>query len=59
MQDILEAIMAAEGSDQPERELAGIAGLPVPESYRGVVVRAEETRMFDGMATRDKDPRKA
>ena len=59
MQDILEAIMAAEGSAQPERELAGLAGLPVPESYRGVVVRAEDTRMFDGMATRDKDPRKA
>ena len=45
--------------DQPERELAGLAGLPVPESYRGVVVRAEETGMFDGMASRDKDPRKS
>ncbi|WP_328655499.1 crotonyl-CoA carboxylase/reductase [Micromonospora sp. NBC_00330] len=59
MQDILEAIMAAEESNDPDRELAGLAGLPVPESYRGVVVRAEEARMFDGMATRDKDPRKA
>lgn len=59
MQDILEAIMAAEESNDPDRELAGVAGLPVPESYRGVVVRAEESRMFDGMATRDKDPRKA
>src|SRR5512139_2732654 len=59
VQDILEAIMAAEGSAQPERELAGLAGLPVPETYRGMVVRAEDTRMFDGMVTRDKDPRKA
>ncbi|GAB3859392.1 hypothetical protein GCM10029963_60580 [Micromonospora andamanensis] len=59
MQDILEAIMAADGSADPARELAGVAELPVPESYRGVVVRAEETRMFDGLATRDKDPRKA
>lgn len=56
VQDILEAIMAAEESNDPDRELAGVAGLPVPESYRGVVVRAEESRMFDGMATRDKDP---
>lgn len=59
MQDILEAIMSAEGSSDPGRELAGIAGLPVPESYRGVVVRAEDTRMFDGLTTREKDPRKA
>ncbi len=59
VQDILETIMAAEGSAQPERELAGVARLPIPQSYRGVVVRAEETQIFDGMATRDKDPRKA
>ncbi|GAA2698891.1 crotonyl-CoA carboxylase/reductase [Micromonospora olivasterospora] len=59
MQHILEAIMTAEGSDQPGRHLAAVAGLPVPESYRGVVVRADETRMFEGLATRDKDPRKA
>ncbi|GAB3944436.1 hypothetical protein GCM10027614_34650 [Micromonospora vulcania] len=59
VQDILEAIMAAEESSDPDRELAGVAALPVPDSYRGVVVRAEEARMFDGMAARDKDPRKA
>ena len=35
------------------------AGLAVPEIYRGVVVRADEVRMFDGLATRDKDPRKS
>ena len=57
MQDILEAIMAAEGDGDPARSLAGIGGLPVPASYRGVVVRADEAPMFDGIATRDRDPR--
>jgi crotonyl-CoA reductase len=59
VQDILEAIMAAEGATDPARALGEIGGLPVPESYRGVVVREAETAMFDGLATRDKDPRKA
>jgi crotonyl-CoA reductase len=36
-----------------------VADLPVPDSYHGVVVRADETDMFDGLATRDKDPRKS
>jgi len=39
--------------------LAALAGLAVPESYRGVVVRADEAEMFDGLSTRDKDPRKS
>ena len=38
---------------------ADLAGLPVPETYRGVVVRADETGMFDGLPTREKDPRKS
>ncbi|MCW6009821.1 crotonyl-CoA carboxylase/reductase [Micromonospora sp. CPCC 205371] len=59
MQDILDAIMAAEGSSDPARELAAVAGLAVPKSYRGVVVRADEVEMFDGMAAREKDPRKS
>jgi crotonyl-CoA reductase len=59
MQDILDAIMAAEDATDPARELAAVAGLPVPDSYRAVVVRAEEVDMFDGMATREKDPRKS
>src|SRR5215475_10324346 len=59
MQHILDAVMAAEGSADPARELAGIGSVPVPESYRGVVVRAEETSMFDGMASADKDPRRS
>jgi crotonyl-CoA reductase len=40
-------------------ELSALARLPVPDSYRGVVVRADEVGMFEGLATRDKDPRKS
>jgi len=39
--------------------LATLAELPVPDSYRGVVVRADETRMFEGLSTRERDPRKS
>lgn len=59
MQHILDAIMQAERASDPAAELRAVAGLPVPSSYRGVVVRADETDMFDGLATRDKDPRKS
>ncbi len=40
-------------------ELSALAELPVPDSYRGVVVRADDVGMFEGLATRDKDPRKS
>ncbi|HEU5268200.1 MAG TPA: crotonyl-CoA carboxylase/reductase [Jatrophihabitans sp.] len=40
-------------------DLAALAQLPVPDSYEGLVVRADEAEMFAGMATRDKDPRKS
>jgi crotonyl-CoA reductase len=59
VQTILDTIMAAETATDPAKELAGVAGLPVPETYRGVVVRADETAMFDGMATKEKDPRQS
>ncbi|NUT35343.1 MAG: crotonyl-CoA carboxylase/reductase [Hamadaea sp.] len=59
MEQILEAIMAAEGTGDPAARLAAIGALPVPDSYRGVVVRADEAAMFDGIATKDKDPRKS
>ncbi|MGH3645748.1 MAG: crotonyl-CoA carboxylase/reductase [Micromonosporaceae bacterium] len=51
MKEILEAITGG----RPE----AVANLPVPKSYQGVVVRADEASMFDGMATEDKDPRQA
>jgi crotonyl-CoA reductase len=57
MQDILDVIMAAEGTKSPD--LSAVASIPVPDSYQAVVVRAEETSMFDGMTSRDKDPRKS
>ena len=53
MKAILEAILAG---DTPSEEYAS---LTVPESYRGVVVRKDEQGMFEGLTTRDKDPRKA
>ncbi|MGI5244853.1 crotonyl-CoA carboxylase/reductase [Dactylosporangium sp. CA-139066] len=59
MQYILDAIMQAEGASDPAAELRAVADLPVPASYRGVVVRADEAGMFDGLATREKDPRKS
>jgi crotonyl-CoA reductase len=59
MQRILDAIMAAEHAADPAAELAAVAGLPVPDSYRGVVVRADDADMFAGMPSRDKDPRKS
>ncbi len=51
MNEIRDAILA----DQ----LDAVAGLKVPESYRGVLVRKDEQDMFEGLATKDKDPRKS
>ena len=51
MQEILDAITSG--------ETAALAGVPVPESYRGVVVRKDEVGMFEGLASRDKDPRRS
>ncbi|MEV0717929.1 crotonyl-CoA carboxylase/reductase [Asanoa sp. NPDC050611] len=57
MREIVETIMAGEGSAAPD--LSALGRIPVPPTYRGVVVRADETGMFEGLATRDKDPRKS
>ena len=51
MQKILDAIMAD--------ELDSIGALPVPDTYRGVTVHADEVEMFAGLDSRDKDPRKS
>src|SRR5581483_8811361 len=51
MEQIRDAILSGDSS--------AVATLPVPASYRGVVVRADEVGMFEGLETRDKDPRKA
>ncbi|MFJ5550144.1 crotonyl-CoA carboxylase/reductase [Streptomyces sp. NPDC093225] len=53
MKEIVSAILSddAEGVD--------FAALRLPDHYRGSVVRKDETGMFEGMATADKDPRKS
>ncbi|MEO3935923.1 crotonyl-CoA carboxylase/reductase [Dermatophilaceae bacterium Soc4.6] len=51
MDHIRDAIMS--GDRTPE----AFSALTVPETYRGVTVHKDEARMFEGMTTRDKDPR--
>ncbi|MEK6441587.1 crotonyl-CoA carboxylase/reductase [Pseudonocardia sp. T1-2H] len=51
MQQILDAILAEQFDE--------VGGLKIPEHYRGVTVRADETEMFAGLPTREKDPRQS
>ena len=51
MNEIRDAVLAGDA--------AALAGTKVPEHYRGVVVRKDEAGMFEGMASRDKDPRQS
>ncbi|WP_372736961.1 crotonyl-CoA carboxylase/reductase [Nocardioides sp.] len=53
MQQILDAILA--GDTSPE----DFANLEIPESYRAALVRKDEVDMFEGLESRDKDPRKS
>jgi crotonyl-CoA reductase len=53
VKEILEAILAG---DTPSEDFAA---LPVPDHYRAVTVHKEEIGLFDGLASRDKDPRKS
>ncbi|MDQ6935940.1 MAG: crotonyl-CoA carboxylase/reductase, partial [Actinomycetota bacterium] len=53
MQKIRDAILAGDTSSEE------YANLDLPESYRAAVVRRDEVDMFEGLATKDKDPRKA
>ena len=53
MKEILEAILAGDTTADD------YAALPVPESYRGITVRREDTDMFEGMPSADKDPRRS
>ena len=53
MQQILDAILA--GDTAPEE----FAHLDIPESYRAALVRKDEVEMFEGMAAKEKDPRKS
>ncbi|MGX7824728.1 crotonyl-CoA carboxylase/reductase [Actinokineospora sp. 24-640] len=40
-------------------ELGAIGELPVPDTYRGMTVHADEVEMFAGMPSREKDPRRS
>ncbi|MBM2619666.1 crotonyl-CoA carboxylase/reductase [Actinoplanes sp. LDG1-06] len=52
MNDLLDTLLGeSTGGD--------VGALPVPESYRAAVVLADETEMFAGIPTRDRDPAKA
>ncbi|MGH3424994.1 MAG: hypothetical protein ACRDO8_09710, partial [Nocardioidaceae bacterium] len=53
VQHILDAIMADDTTTED------FAGLAIPESYRGVTVHKDEVDMFQGVETREKDPRKS
>jgi len=39
--------------------LDSVAEIPVPSSYRGVVVRSDEVETFEGLGSADKDPRQS
>ncbi|MGA6167138.1 crotonyl-CoA carboxylase/reductase [Amycolatopsis magusensis] len=51
IQQIAQAVLSGEPGE--------VAGLAVPESYRGITVHADEVDMFEGLESRDKDPRKS
>jgi crotonyl-CoA reductase len=52
MQQILEAIQAGASGDE-------LAALPLPESYRAAYVHRDDIAMFEGVASKDKDPRQS
>src|SRR6266853_1887303 len=53
MKQILDAIL------DPSSQPADFAALPLPEAYRAVTLHRDEEHMFDGLDTRDRDPRKS
>ncbi|CAO5172200.1 Crotonyl-CoA reductase [Frankia sp. AiPs1] len=57
MKDIVEAIITALPPSDARR--AEFAQFEIPESYRGTVVRRDETAMFEGLPSREKDPRRS
>jgi crotonyl-CoA reductase len=57
VQQILDAISAREAGNAVSSE--EFANLELPESYRAVTVHKDEVDMFEGLASRDKDPRKS
>jgi len=52
MDRILQAALDGASGDELE-------ALPLPESYRGAFVRREDIKMFEGLPSEEKDPRKS
>jgi crotonyl-CoA reductase len=57
VKNIVDAIAAREAGTTVTAE--EFAALELPETYRGVTVHKDEADMFEGLAARDKDPRKS
>ena len=53
MQAIRDAILSGDRTQET------YANLEIPGTYRGATVHKDEVGMFEGLATRDKDPRKS
>ena len=53
IQQIADAVMSGEATSED------FAALEVPDHYTGALLRQEDESMFDGMPTRERDPRKA
>jgi crotonyl-CoA reductase len=53
VQNILDAILAGDTSTED------FANIELPESYRAVTVHKDEIDMFEGVPSKDKDPRKS
>jgi crotonyl-CoA reductase len=52
MSDVMHAVLAGATGDD-------LAGLPLPATYRAAVVRRNETGIFEGVESSQKDPRKS
>src|SRR5258708_33364031 len=52
MQQLRDAIVQGASGDE-------LAALPIPDHYRAAFVRREDTGMFEGIDSADKDPRKS
>ena len=50
MQNILDAILAGDTAAED------FATIDLPDSYKGITVHKDEVDMFEGLASRDKDP---
>ncbi|WP_373302039.1 alcohol dehydrogenase catalytic domain-containing protein, partial [Streptomyces eurythermus] len=60
MRHIVEAIRSLTGPEGSASAVpADFAALELPEYFRAVTLRKDETEMFAGMASADKDPRKS